>query len=610
MSHSPAEKPKTILFVCTGNICRSPLAEYIFRQLTKGREDLMAASAGLGAIIGRPMSDASERILRQRGMEPGKFRSRPVTEEMVQEASLIFAMTQEHLDDLADNFPAAADKSFLLREFDPTVDEGHREIDDPFGGSFEEYEKTAREIEAAMPSVLRFIEFQDKKQRTTQPSETQPFTMTEAATQEIETLTTPTPSPMGYNRHASLAEVDPEIAEVVLNETARQQENIELIASENFTSAAVMEAQGSVLTNKYAEGYPGARWYGGCEHVDVAEKLAIERLKQLFPGAEHANVQPHSGSQANTAVYFAVLNPGDKILTMDLSHGGHLTHGHKANLSGKLYEVTHYGVDPETHLIDYDELAKTAEEVKPKMITAGASAYPRIIDWKRMREIADSVGAYLFTDIAHISGLVAGGVHPSPVGLADFVTSTTHKSLRGPRGGIILCKEEYAKKIDSRVFPCIQGGPLMHVVAAKAVCFKEALDPGFRVYQQQVVNNAKALAARLMEHGHTLVSGGTDNHLMLVDLRPKGLNGLGAQEALDRAGITVNKNSIPFDTEPIKLNGGIRIGTPAVTTRGMKEPEMVRIADLIHRVLSGKDDAGIEAQVREGVLELNREFPL
>src|SRR5271156_4996753 len=372
----------------------------------------------------------------------------------------------------------------------------------------------------------------------------------------------------------SLAEADPAIFAAIQNESARQRDNIELIASENFTSRAVMEAQGSCLTNKYAEGYPGRRWYGGCENVDVVEQLAIDRAKQLF-GGDHVNVQPHSGSQANTAVYFSVLQPGDKILTMDLAHGGHLTHGHKANFSGRFYAVTHYGVSPADERIDYDALAKVALEVKPRMITAGASAYPRIIDFQRMREIADSVGAYLFVDMAHIAGLVAAGLHPNPTPIADFVTTTTHKSLRGPRGGIIICKEQFAKGIDSQVFPGIQGGPLEHVIAAKAVCFHEALQPSFKLYAQQIVSNAKALAAGLMKNGYRLTSGGTDNHLMLVDLRPNGLNGKVASETLDHAGITVNKNGIPFDTEKITLGGGIRLGTPAVTTRGMKEEQML-----------------------------------
>ena len=412
-----------------------------------------------------------------------------------------------------------------------------------------------------------------------------------------------------FRTGGAIAEVDPEVATAIREEGVRQFENIELIASENFTSRAVMEAQGSCLTNKYAEGYPGRRWYGGCEHVDVVEQLAIDRVKELF-GGDHVNVQPHSGSQANMAVYFSVLTPGDRILTMDLSHGGHLTHGNRANFSGRFFEVSHYGVNQETETIDYDALARHAAEFKPKMITAGASAYPRIIDFQRMREIADSVGAMLFVDMAHIAGLVAGGVHPSPVGLADFTTTTTHKSLRGPRGGIIICKQQYAKGIDSQVFPGIQGGPLMHVIAAKAVCFHEALQPAFKTYTQQIVSNAKALAVQLTRNGYRLVSGGTDNLLMLVDLRPSGLNGKLAQETLDKAGITVNKNGIPFDTEKITLGGGIRIGTPAVTTRGMKEEQMMEVADLIHEVLSNKDDAAVLERVRSQVRELTRQYPL
>ncbi len=406
-----------------------------------------------------------------------------------------------------------------------------------------------------------------------------------------------------------IASADPEIASCIHKEAVRQQNFIELIASENFASRAVQEAQGSCLTNKYAEGYPGKRWYGGCENVDVVEQLAIDRVKQVF-GADHANVQPHSGSQANAAVYFSVLDPGDKILTMNLAHGGHLTHGHPANFSGKFYNVTPYGVSEKDGRIDYDELAKTALEVKPKMITAGASAYPRTIDFARMAEIAKSVGAYLFVDMAHIAGLVAAGVHPSPVPFADFVTSTTHKSLRGPRGGIILCKAEHAKKIDAQVFPGVQGGPLMHVIAAKAVCFHEALQPGFKEYQTQIVKNAQALAARMVKNGYSIASGGTDNHLMLVDLRPQGLDGKIAQETLDEAGITVNKNSIPFDTASPFRPSGIRIGTPAVTTRGMKEGEMELIADAIHKVLSNIGNHAILAETQAWAAELNRRFPL
>lgn len=408
----------------------------------------------------------------------------------------------------------------------------------------------------------------------------------------------------------NVAVVDPEIYAVIEEEEARQAGNIELIASENFASKAIQQAQGSCLTNKYAEGYPGKRWYGGCENVDVAETLAIERAKELFD-CGFANVQPHSGSQANAAVYFSVLEPGDKILTMDLAHGGHLTHGHFANFSGKLYEVKHYGVSEADQTIDYDLLAETAKEYQPKMITAGASAYSRIIDFKRMREIADSVGAYLFVDMAHIAGLVAAGVHPSPIEHAHFVTTTTHKSLRGPRGGLILTSDaDLAKKVDSLVFPGIQGGPLMHVIAAKAVCFHEALQDGFKAYQEQIVKNAKALAAKMESLGYTIISGGTDNHLFMVDLRPAGLNGKIVQETLDKAGITVNKNSIPFDTESPFKGGGIRIGTPAVTTRGMKESDMETVGQFIHDAITHREDAEKLEEIRLKVKAMNEEFPL
>jgi glycine hydroxymethyltransferase len=406
-----------------------------------------------------------------------------------------------------------------------------------------------------------------------------------------------------------LAHTDPAVFAAVRAEEQRQRNNIELIASENFTSPAVMEVQGSVLTNKYAEGYPGRRWYGGCENVDVVEQLAIDRAKELF-GAEHANVQPHSGSQANTAVYFAVLKPGDKIFTMDLAHGGHLTHGHKANFSGRFYDVTHYGVSADDERINYAELEHTARELKPALITVGASAYPRTIDFERMGRLAREIGAYLFVDMAHIAGLVAAGVHPSPIPHADFVTSTTHKSLRGPRGGIILCKEEFAKKIDAQVFPGIQGGPLMHVIAAKAVCFGEALQPEFKEYSAQVVRNAQAMATRLAAHGYRIVSGGTDNHLMLVDLRPKGLHGAEASHALDEAGITVNKNGIPFDTGSPMKPSGIRIGTPAVTTRGMKEADVEKVADFIHEALSDHTNTARLHALRDQVHTFNRAFPM
>lgn len=405
----------------------------------------------------------------------------------------------------------------------------------------------------------------------------------------------------------NIRQQDPAVYDAMMRELQRQRDHIELIASENFVSPAVMEAMGSHLTNKYAEGYPGARYYGGCQYVDEVENLARDRAVQLF-GAEHANVQPHSGSQANVAVYLALLKPGDTILGMDLSHGGHLTHGSKASISGKYFNACFYGVDPETETIDYDKVRQRAEECRPKLIIAGASAYPRFIDFKRMREIADSVGAYLMVDMAHIAGLVAAGEHPSPVHYAHVVTTTTHKTLRGPRGALILCKEELKKKIDSAVFPGTQGGPLMHIIAAKAVCFGEALKPEFKAYQHQTVLNAAALAKALSEQGLRLVSGGTDNHLMLVDVMSKGRTGMEVQELLDMANITANKNTIPFDTQSVKLTSGMRFGTPAVTTRGMKEPEMAQIAQMIARLIDEGESA--VAQVKEQTVELCRTFPL
>lgn len=399
--------------------------------------------------------------------------------------------------------------------------------------------------------------------------------------------------------------VDPELAESIYAELNRQRSKIELIASENFVSKAVMAAQGSVLTNKYAEGYPGKRYYGGCEFVDVAENLARERAKKLF-GAEHANVQPHCGANANLAVYFALLEPGDKVLGMDLAHGGHLSHGSPVNISGKYFHFEGYGVERDTEVLDYDKVRAKAKEYQPKLIVAGASAYPRKLDFKIFREIADEVGAYLMVDMAHIAGLIAAGLHQNPVEYADVVTTTTHKTLRGPRGGLILCKEEYAKAIDKAIFPGIQGGPLMHVIAAKAVALHEALQPEFKVYQQQIVNNAKALAEALTEQGFRLVSGGTDNHLMLIDVKSKGLTGKEAEHMLDDANVTVNKNAIPFDTEKPFTTSGLRVGTPAATSRGMKENEMREIAAVFNTVLVEKNQAkGIEM-----VKALTDRFPL
>ncbi|MFZ5800696.1 MAG: serine hydroxymethyltransferase [Candidatus Omnitrophota bacterium] len=406
-----------------------------------------------------------------------------------------------------------------------------------------------------------------------------------------------------------LKKTDPQVWQAIQNELKREEENLELIASENFVSKAILEAQGSVLTNKYAEGYPHARWYGGCEFVDEIELLAIERAKKLF-NCEHVNVQPHSGSQANMAVYFAVLKPGDKIMALDLSCGGHLTHGHPHNFSGTLYQVATYRVNKADGMLDYAEIERLAIEFKPQMIVCGASAYPRTIDFAAFRNICDKVGAYLMVDMAHIAGLVAVGVHPSPVPHAEFVTTTTHKTLRGPRAGMIICRKEFAKKVDSQIFPGIQGGPLMHVIAAKAVCFKEALRPQFKIYQQQVVKNAKALAAELGRLGFGIVTGGTDTHLLLVDLTPKGLTGREAEVALDQAGITVNKNLIPFDTKPASIASGIRLGTAAVTTRGLKEKQIREIAVLINTAIVHRDEPAVLNKIKASVRKITKQFPL
>jgi len=572
--------------------------------LLGNRKDIEVASAGVHAVRGQPPSLYAVQVCEEEGVDISGLRSQPLTAALIDQATHIFAMTGAHLETIQLLFPDGAEKSFLLREFEEPDTTVWRDVPDPIGLGRDVYEVCARTIKNALPSVLAFVE-QSELAPTSRGRQTSVYLMSDLP-DPIQTGAGLTSS---FGSGGSLRRVDPEIFDAIAAEEKRQRENIELIASENFTSRAVMEAQGSVLTNKYAEGYPRKRWYGGCENVDTAEQLAIDRAKQLF-GAEHVNVQPHSGAQANMAVYFAAIKPGDKILTMNLAHGGHLTHGHPANFSGKFYQVTHYGVDEKTETIDYDALQKQAEQVRPVMITAGASAYPRIIDFPRLRQIADSVGAILFIDMAHVAGLVAGGQHPSPIPHAQFVTTTTHKSLRGPRGGIVLCEEKFAKQIDSTLFPGVQGGPLMHVIAGKAVCFHEALQPQFREYQRQVVINAKALAAGLAKHGYRIVSGGTDNHLMLVDLRPKEINGREAQEVLDRAGITVNKNAIPFDTYPIFKPGGIRVGTPAVTTRGMKEEEMLEIADLIAEALGNRNNAEALERVRGKVRELTRRFAI
>jgi len=597
---------KNVLFVCTGNICRSPIAEGFFRRLTGNRKDIEVASAGVHAVRGQPPSVYAVEVCAEEGTDISDLRSQPLTGALVDRATHIFAMTGAHLETIQTLFPQSAEKTFLIREFEQPGTTVWRDVPDPIGLGREVYEGCARIIKNALPSVLAFVEQGELVRPGAVRSSDISYSM-DHLSQQFEPGSIASTSAPCYG--AALRKVDPEIFDAIAAEEKRQRENIELIASENFTSRAVMEAQGSVMTNKYAEGYPRKRWYGGCENVDTAEQLAIDRAKRLF-GCEHVNVQPHSGAQANMAVYFSMLKPGDKILAMNLAHGGHLTHGHPANFSGKFYLVSQYGVSEKTEQIDYDALQKQAEEVRPVMITAGASAYPRIIDFARLRQIADSVGAILFVDMAHIAGLVAGGQHPSPIPHAQFVTTTTHKSLRGPRGGIVMCEEKFAKQIDATVFPGVQGGPLMHVIAAKAVCFHEALQPQFREYQRQVVINAKALAAGLAKHGYRIVSGGTDNHLMLVDLRPKDLNGKEAQEVLDRSSITVNKNAIPFDTSSPFKPAGIRVGTPAVTTRGMKEEDMLEIAELVAEALENRSDGGALENVRKKVIDLTSRFPL
>jgi RpiB/LacA/LacB family sugar-phosphate isomerase len=703
------------------------MAEGLFRQAIRGRSDYRVLSAGLGALEGQPPSPYAVQAVKELGIDISGLRSRMLSPDLVQQADYIFGMTHSHIDTVALLYPQAAEKTFLLREFDETLDLFEKDISDPIGGSYEVYLNCRDQIEQGIVSLLRFLEagetagaqpaaktatvaigadhagfklkellkahlqehgisVADYGTRSEEPVDYPDYALAVAQSVALRKAefgvlicgtgigmsiaankvpgiraaavdTEETAALARQHNHANvlclagrltlpeqakkildvflatgfeggrhdrrvskmetqiipidlrLRAIDPEIAQAIEHERQRQQENIELIASENFASPAVLEAQGSVLTNKYAEGYPKRRWYGGCEFIDVVEQLAIDRAKKLF-GAEHANVQPHSGSGANMAVYFAMLKPGDRMLTMDLAHGGHLTHGHKANFSGRFFDIVHYGVRKEDERIDYDQLARLAREHKPRMITVGASAYPRVIDFERMGQIAREAGAWLVADIAHIAGLVATGLHPSPVPHADFVTTTTHKTLRGPRGGLVLCKEKHAKEIDSQTFPGIQGGPLMHVIAAKAVCFREALEPAFKIYQEQIVKNARALAEGLRRNGFRLVSGGTDNHLMLLDVGARGVTGKECQAALDEAGITVNKNTIPFETRSPFQASGIRLGTPAVTTRGMKEPEMAAIADMISEVLMDLNNPETTAKVRQRVRELTARFPL
>jgi RpiB/LacA/LacB family sugar-phosphate isomerase len=719
---------KQILFVCTGNICRSPMAERLFRARMPAAAGWTAISAGTAAVPGWPASEESVAALREAGIDARDHRSQPVSIALVHASDLIVTMTARHRDDLIALVPDAAAKIRLMTSFAATTGRGP-DIPDPIGQSIHVYRHTRDALDSAMADLVLYL--MEQKQRSPAAPERKnlmkiaigadhggvdlkktittdlaargfeiddlgahdatsvdyPDYATGVATrvaegtadQGILICTTGIGMSIAANRfprvraalvhnaatarqtrahndanilvlgasaspdiaaildawfttsfeggrhqrridkatHAAadlqaldvLAEADPAIYAAIRAEEVRQRRNIELIASENYTSRAVRQACGSVLTNKYAEGYPAKRWYGGCECVDEAETLAIDRAKELF-GAEHANVQPHSGSTANMGVYFAMLEPGDTILAMNLAHGGHLTHGHKMNFSGRYYNIVPYGVDPTTEYINYDEIEQLAGANKPKLICAGASAYSRIIDFPRLRAIADGVGALLMVDMAHIAGLVAGGAHPSPVPYADFVTTTTHKTLRGPRSGLILCREQFAKDIDKQVFPGIQGGPLMHIIAAKAVCFHEALQPAFKDYARQIVANARTLADALTAAGLRIVSGGTDNHVMLVDLTPVNLTGKDAAVLLDEALITVNKNAIPFDTKSPFVTSGIRIGTPAVTTRGMKEAEMQTIAGHITHLLKNPGDHAIIEQIKDQVIALTDRFPV
>jgi glycine hydroxymethyltransferase len=572
------------------------MAEYLLRTRLGPEAGWQVASAGVFAGPGGRASEEAVRAMREVGIDMAAHRSQLLSPELVANSDLILVMTRYHYLDVVEVFPEAAERTFLMTSFQS--DGNGQDIPDPIGGSLDVYRWTRDRLDSAIADVILYI-----KDRWDLPSRPKP------KAQRIPDMEAATASPDIAAAFDAVARTDPEMAAVLTRELQRQEENLELIASENIASEAVRVTQGSVLGNKYAEGYPGKRWYHGCEFVDQAEQLAIDRARQLF-GAEHANVQPHSGSQANMGVYFSVMQPGDTILAMSLDHGGHLTHGHGVNFSGRFFKVVQYGVHPETELIDYDQMAELARQHRPKMLIGGASAYSRIIDFERMRQIADDVGAMLMIDMAHIAGLVAAGCHPNPVPYCDFVTTTTHKTLRGPRGGMILCREQYAKDVDRQIFPGTQGGPFMHSIAAKAVCFHEALQPSFKTYQQQVAKNAQALAIAMEDNGFRIVSGGTDNHLMLVDLTSIDVTGKDAAAALDKARITVNKNAIPFDQRSPFVTSGIRLGSPTVTTRGMKEPEMAQIAHHIKTVLDAPTNDGVIDFARNEVIALTSRFPL